>query len=196
MKTTICLPCVLQRGPLMSMFVNDDEVKHTHHEKDSMEALQKLAIKISTDGCSAKIIHFLAVNNKDRLQYQFFLPTDRKRKENHCLGYATGISHTGLSFLVDQGPAGSPQNAESRLVQTEQKEQEMIVLSARLISIKTISGSTMAEMYATLQQAVIFAWMLHHKPKEISFPTSFSRQPVVSMPARPHRSLHKLKFCI
>ncbi|GFO38920.1 hypothetical protein PoB_006542500 [Plakobranchus ocellatus] len=55
----------------------------------------------------------------------------------------SGLILFGLSFLVNQGLAGSAQNVNSNLAQAEQKKEEMVVPSARSTSIKTVSGNTM-----------------------------------------------------
>ncbi|GFN80044.1 hypothetical protein PoB_000655000 [Plakobranchus ocellatus] len=55
-------------------------------------------------------------------------------------------------------------NAKSKIVQAEQKKQEVAVLNARSTSIKTVSGSTM-RICAVLQQTTNFISNLQHKPK-------------------------------
>ncbi|GFO12031.1 vertnin-like [Plakobranchus ocellatus] len=73
-ETAMSLPCVHQLQTHMSMLISDDEMEHTRHGNGDMEALWLLAIKTSTDGYSARFIHFLAVSNVTGYNIKSFYP--------------------------------------------------------------------------------------------------------------------------
>ncbi|GFO27017.1 vertnin-like [Plakobranchus ocellatus] len=73
-EMAMSLPCVHQRETNMSMLISDDEVEHTRHGNGDMEALRQLAIKTSTDGYWAGLIHFLSVSNLTGYNIKSFYP--------------------------------------------------------------------------------------------------------------------------